>query len=185
MPSSVMIPITINIDGVDEVFVVRLSDVHKFNKVPKTDFIRDDGFYGSHKGIEFHIVKRSGYFCGYILIESVPQIQNIFSEMICDDDEFEEFINKNIYTYQGITYISADKSVIGFDCAHLDDIIVENKKIESLSYPSGATYKTYSFVRNQCVKAIDSLIEFWQKSIQDYVREMIQTQALTHTQTCV
>ena len=174
--SSLMIPITITTDGVDQISFVSLASLDKYNKIPETDTLVDGSFFGRHNGFKFRIVDRGGYFCGYILIGSIQQLQNIFSEMICEDYEFEEFINKNIDAYQGITYISADKSVIGFDCAHLTDIIVKNKKIQSMPCFPGSTYKTYSFVRNQCVKTIDSLIKFWQKSIQDYAYGTNQTQ---------
>ena len=176
--SSIMIPITITTNGVDQISFVTLSGLDKYNKIPDTDTLVDGSFFGTHNGFKFRITNRGGYFCGYILIGNIPQLQNIFSEMICEDDEFENFINEKIYAYQGITYISANRNVIGFDCAHLTDIIVKNKKIQSMHCPHNATYKTYSFVRNQCVKTIDSIIEFWQKSMQDYAHGTNQTQVV-------
>jgi len=124
------------------VLVNTIDEIHSYDE----DFMNNShsidahsrSMTGMYKNYEYEIIlRRMGsmrYFCGYI--------KNV--EGVNGHDE-RLYIPHGGYTAN-----------FGFDCAHAGDFIflVNNDFIDQ-----DATYKSFSFVQNECFKIIDSIIE--------------------------
>lgn len=108
-----------------------------------------------------------GHLCGYIILKPTHKYYNLSEEKIMDIFEL----------YWGITYDNIRKwnrsRVIGFDCAHCDDIVpsmieTNQRILKNLSKKSpnlfkyadsvfAGSYKNIKFVENSLIECIDNL----------------------------
>lgn len=150
------IPISIFEGGSFKTLTVPFSELSSYNQPHADDVMIGPNHYGGKfLGYQFELVNHDSHFCGYVKIDKLSELGKILEKL--DSDELESFLDKNFHSYMGFTYARSDK--IGFDCAHYDYVTIwpDVRRIE----PKGnATYKTYSFVRNECMCTIESIFSF-------------------------
>ena len=151
------IPISIFERGSVKTLTVPLSEISSYNQPHEADVMIGPNHYGSKfLGFQFEIVNRGTHFCGYIKIDENSKFGKILANT--NSDDFEAFLDK-FRSYKGFTYCAPDK--IGFDCAHYDDILLMDSYL--MNSHVHASYKTYSFVRNECMCTIESIFSYLDK----------------------
>ena len=115
------------------------------------DYNLDSPYWFIHKGYIYNIRRNNfNVWLGYVYI---PQGHPCF-------DKFCEDIDVQIHgglTYSGLTKLNGiDYYIVGFDCAHYDDIIPEHDYIFE-----GSTYKDYNFVKQETIQLAEQL---WSKA---------------------
>jgi hypothetical protein len=107
--------------------------------------------YNCENGLEFectiHRNTRSGHLCGYVSLTS-------------DNDFFgKDYDDIPVRCHGGLTYASeeGDKWVIGFDCAHYEDL--QPFYTDQSIYGGTGTYKNMEFVTEECESICEQISE--------------------------
>jgi len=107
--------------------------------------------YTCENGLQFecNIIRntRAGHLCGYVSLTT-------------DNDFFgKDYDNIPVRCHGGLTYASeqGDKWVIGFDCAHYEDL--QPFYTDQSIYASNRTYKNMEYVTEECESICEQISE--------------------------
>jgi hypothetical protein len=152
--ASILIPISLVNNNKEIILNVSFDDVPMFNRyysVPTDFFDGKNTYCGLYKGFYFKMVDHEKYWCGYVILDC-----RTFNKIVVLGNNHDTFDNVNVPG--DFTYINPRTKTIGFDFAHYTDTILDRNN--SFKTIPEFTYKTRSYVRNECVKTIDSIIAF-------------------------
>ena len=101
---------------------------------------------GVHRGYPWAIIRTPAlHLCGYV---QVPETHPLYKQHY---DAFEVSVHGGL-TYAGEAEAPLSGYWIGFDCAHSGDL--------SPKISSSGTYRTVLYVRDECERLIDQLIDY-------------------------
>lgn len=88
------------------------------------------------------------HLCGYVILDEDNKLYG---------KDYEEEVVENLEVHGGITFtepIKEEKWMIGFDCAHYDDVCPETV---ALWGSDSGTYKDMWFVKSELIKLVDQI----------------------------
>ena len=101
---------------------------------------------GVHRGYPWAIIRTPAlHLCGYV---QVPETHPLYKQ---------PYVDFEVSAHGGLTYASEAEAPfsgywIGFDCAHSGDLFPR--------FSSSGTYRTVLYVRDECERLIDQLIDY-------------------------
>jgi hypothetical protein len=137
-----LIPISIIENGQEKILHVPTDEIIYYNYAK---------YHNEYNGFKYRLVNNQTHWCAYIILDG-----EVYNKIVSDNG----MIAPDIYAYGDFTFNCP--FTIGFDFAHSNDIY-GSIGVDGLTFDIGranATYKTWSYVQNECHKSIDSIIAY-------------------------
>lgn len=127
----------------DEVYEV-------FGYLSARQFIEEhekDRYEWEYRGYKLEVVRQQslGHLCAYLDLRHCP----------FDFEEAKEIANQLFHC--GVTY--EHKQMIGFDCAHYEDICPQMPHSDGTYFWGKSSYKTYAYAKRKLESSVDEILE--------------------------